>query len=86
MANCKDYVDNGLYEDVLTSDQKEILSQFKENYLCPVADSLKSRGREINPETFDYVKVSILGCDIGNECFPYSELSKSLIKFIQLKA
>ena len=53
------------------------------SFLCPQGiDSLVVRGGLGSPD-FDYVKVSVEGCDLGpDECLPDSELGWQTINFL----
>ena len=66
----------GPYEHLLTEAQKILLkgTDFQRikgmSFLCPYnIDSLRIQG-SFTSAHYEYVKLELLGCDLGDECFP----------------
>ena len=84
MDSCSKFLKGGPYEHMIVNEKvKEQMSEasaiFKsrggQTYLCPVGlESLKVRG-DYGSENFDFVKISLKGCDLGpEECASEAEV------------
>ena len=56
------------------------------NFLCPINyENLVVRGH-YGATYFDYVRIFVYGCDLGDECFPNQTIQQRSINYISMKA
>lgn len=56
------------------------------SFLCPInLESLVVRGH-YGATHFDYIRIGVRGCDMGDECFTDQQLMKKAINYLSMKA
>ena len=92
MISCDEYLEGGEHTSVNLSNKQVLVDNIQLDrkrgvqFLCPyVPDSLRVRGH-FGSSNFDYVKLKIEGCDLGEECFSDEEISGIAINFASSRA
>ena len=58
----------------------------KFGYLCPINIEEMSVQGQFGSSIFNYVRISLEGCDLGDECLPDEEVSGTYFGFVHLRA
>ena len=93
LIDCNLYLHDDKYSRLLNPPQKTLVNDNltrllnkKLSFLCPYKmDHMRVQGG-YGSQDFDYVKIAVYGCDIGDECMNDEEISKTTINFLSLRA
>ena len=94
MVDCREYQEGGEYENFDLRHKKTLIDNINmtrktdSTFLCPYLpnDSSMTIQGHFGSEYFQYVKLKIEGCDLGNECFTDEELYEKTVNFISLRS
>ena len=82
LADCVDFLPGGKFEGEYTGNKIKFIEQLNpvradySEYLCPQGVDELSVGGHYMSEKFDYVKIGLKGCDLGEDCLDDEALKK----------
>ena len=93
MVDCREFLDEGKYANKTTLANKILLSNLDlsrkkdASFICP---SGKEREMSVQgtfgSEVFEYVKLSLKGCTLGDQCLSDEEITSKSFNFVSLSS